>query len=277
VPLIAGARSSAHAAAAGDASPTSRSSRGHVLVVLPALTWQGSYPVDDDGDGIPNTLESGEPVRLARPLVDGPPPGFADEAALIAYLRHAHLAFDLTTDLALIDGTGPRLSHYSGVVLAGDERWQPQSTGSSLSTYVQQGGRVLSLGIASLQRTVTVQGGRALAPSHPHDVDFLDARPLALRRTHGQLLLVQQDKLGLFRAGATALSGYRTYQPFGPLQAPARLLSSAGVSDRSPAVIGYRLGHGIVIAVGLPGFGSSLAHNVEAKELLGRAWSLLSK
>jgi hypothetical protein len=32
-----------------------------------------------------------------------------------------------------------------------------------------------------------------------------------------------------------------------------------------------------VIDVGLPGFASSLAHNVEAKELLGRAWSLLSR
>ncbi|HEX5194517.1 MAG TPA: hypothetical protein VFW09_17105 [Solirubrobacteraceae bacterium] len=277
VPLIAGASSSSGGSSAGDVSPMSRSSRGHVLVVLPALTWQGLNPVDDDGDGIPNTLESGEPVRLARPLLGSPPPGFADESALIAYLRHAHLKFDLTTDLALIDGTGPSPSHYSGVVLAGDERWLPQSLGSSLSSYVQQGGRVLSLGIGSLQRTVTVQGGQALDPSRAHRVDFLDARPEPVKRTHGQLLLVQRDKLGLFRAGATALSGYPTYQPFGPMQPPARLLSSAGVSNRSPAVIGYGLGRGIVIDVGLPGFASSLAHEVEAKELLGRAWSLLSR
>jgi hypothetical protein len=283
VPLIAddagssSGGSSSDRSSSGDASPTSRSSRGHVLVVLPALTWQGLNPVDDDGDGIPNTLESGEPVRLARPLLDVPPPGFAGEAALIAYLRQAHLSFDLTTDLALIDGTGPSPSHYSGVVLAGDVRWLPQSAGSSLSGYVQQGGRVLSLGIASLQRTVTVHGGQALDPSRAHRVDFLDARPLPLKRTHGQLLLVQKDKLGIFRGGASALSGYRTYQPFGPLQAPARLLSAAGVSNRSPAVIGYGLGHGIVVDIGLPGFASTLAHEVEAKELLGRVWSLLSK
>ena len=162
-------------------------------------------------------------------------------------------------------------------MLAGDERWLPQSLGSSLSSYVQQGGRVLSLGIGSLQRTVTVQGGQALDPSRAHRVDFLDARPEPVKRTHGQLLLVQRDKLGLFRAGATALSGYPTYQPFGPLQPPARLLSAAGVSNRSPAVIGYGLGRGIVIDVGLPGFASSLARQVEAKELLGRAWSLLSR
>jgi hypothetical protein len=278
VPLIAGGSGSGSAgSASGDTSPTSRSSRGHVLVVLPALTWQGLNPVDDDGDGIPNTLQSGEPVRLQRPLLDTPPPGFADESALIAYLRRAHLKFDLTTDLALIDGVGPSLSHYSGVALAGDERWLPASAGASLSTYVQQGGRVLSLGIASLQRSVTVRGGQALDPGRPHRVDVLDARPRPIERTHGALLLVQRDRLGIFRGGATALSGYRTYQPFGPVRSPARLLSAAGVSSRSPAVIGYRLGHGDVVDIGLPRFASSLAHEVEAKELLGRVWSLLSK
>jgi FlgD Ig-like domain len=278
VPLIADAGApGSQSSSSGDTSPTSRASRGHVLVVLPALTWQGRNPVDDDGDGIPNTLESGEPVRLARPLLDVPPSGFGDEAALIAYLRTAHLRFDLTTDLALIDGTGPRPSNYSGVVLAGDERWLPQSLGAALSTYVQQGGRVLSLGIGSLQRTVTVHGGQALDPSRAHRVDFLDARPLPVKRTHGQLLLSQQDKLGIFRSGANALSGYRTYQPFGSLQPPAHLLSAAGVSNRSPAVIGYGLGRGLVVDIGLPGFGSSLAHAVQARELLGRVWSLLSK
>jgi flagellar hook assembly protein FlgD len=276
VPLIAGGPGSA-ASAPGDTSPTSPSSRGHVLVVLPALTWQGLNPVDDDGDGIPNTLRSGEPVRLQRPLLDTPPPGFAGESALIAYLRRAHLKFDLTTDLALIDGMGPSLSHYSGAVLAGDERWLPTSAGASLSAYVQQGGRVLSLGIASLQRSVTVRGGQALDPGRAHAVDALDARPRPVERTHGALLLVQRDQLGIFRSGATALSGYRTYQPFGPMQSPARLLSAAGVSNRSPAVIGYRLGHGDVVDIGLPGFAASLAHQVEAKELLGRVWSLLSK
>ncbi len=139
--------------------------RAKVLVVLPALTWQGENPVDDDGDGIPNTLTAGQPIRLARPLVTGLPAGFADEAGLVAHLRDAHLGFDLTTDLGLLGNVGPSLAGRHGVVLAGDERWLPASFGSTLSTFVQRGGHVLSLGIDSLRRSVTITGAQALDPS----------------------------------------------------------------------------------------------------------------
>jgi hypothetical protein len=273
VPLIAGTAGSGSPAGRG---PRARSSRGHVLVVLPALSWQGLNPVDDNGDGIPNTLESGEPVALARALV-GTPAGFAQEAALIAYLRRAGLRFDLTTDLADADSAGPPLRGYSGVVLAGDERWVTAAFGDALARYVEQGGRILSLGIGSLRRSVRIAGGQALDPSRAHAVDFLDGRPLPVRRSHGALLLVQRDQLGIFRGGATALSGYRTYQPFATPQPPARLLSSLGVSSMSPAVIGYSLGRGVVVDIGLPGFAASLSHNVEAKELLSSVWSLLAR
>ena len=53
--------------------------------------WQGLNPVDDDHDGIPNTLANGGPIELQRPLANGLPPGFGDEAALIAYLDRSHL------------------------------------------------------------------------------------------------------------------------------------------------------------------------------------------
>jgi hypothetical protein len=281
VPLIAGTVGSSGSGSGSGGSGSgsaglSSAAPGHVLVVLPTLSWQGLNPVDDDGDGIPNTLLSGEPVRLARPLVITPA-GFAQEAALIAYLRRAGLPFDLTTDLAYAHGDGPSLDDYSGVVLAGDERWVTASFGDSLARYVQQGGRVLSLGIGSLQRSVTIDDGQALDPSAAHRVDFLDGRPLAIKSTHGTLLLVQRDQLGLFAGGASPLSGYPTYQPFGPPQHPARLLSSLGVSRASPTVIGYALGQGRVVDIGLPGFAASLAHHVEAQHLLGNAWSLLSR
>jgi FlgD Ig-like domain len=281
VPLIASSPTStgasgASASGSSGSSGSTSAARGRVLVVLPALTWEGLNPVDDDGDGIPNTLLSGEPVRLARPLV-ATPAGFAQESALIAYLRAAGLKFDLTTDLASAEGTGPSLAGYSGVVLAGDERWVTASFGDALARYVRGGGRVLSLGIGSLLRSVKLADGQLLDPSRAHAVDYLNGRPLPVKATGQTLLLVQQDKLGLFTGGATALSGYRTYQPFAPPQPPARLLSSAGVSSASPAVIGYALGHGFVVDIGLPGFAGSLAHSVEARELIGRAWSLLSR
>ena len=276
VPLVAGVTGGS-GGAAGSAATGSGS--GKVLVVLPALTWQGLNPVDDDGDGIPNTLTLGQPIRLARPLVNGLPAGFSSIVGLLADLRASGLRYALTTDLALAADSDPQtLRHgYSGLVLAGSERWLPASVGSALNTYVEQGGHILSLGIDALQRTVTIAGTQALDPSAPHAVDALLARPGPVRPVDGSLLLVDRDRLRIFSGSSQALTGFHTYQSFGPVQAPATLLSFAGVSPTSPAVIGYSLGRGDVVDVGLPGFGASLAHNVAAQELVSRVWSLLSR
>ncbi len=278
VPLVAGVSAAGGSGSGGSGSSSSGSSGvGHrrVLVVLPALTWQGENAVDDSGDGVPDTLDAGTPIALVRPFLQGLPSDFPAEAGVLAYLRASHLHFSLTTDLGLIDGGATLLSHYSGIVLAGTERWLPATTGSALNTWVEQGGHVLSLGIGALQRTVTVSGREALDPSGPHSVDALLARPLAVRPTGGSLLLVDRNRQGLFSGTAQELTGFRRFQAFGPVQAPARLLTSAGVSAGSPAVIGYALGRGAVVDVGLPGFGAALARNVSAQDLMGRAWTLL--
>jgi hypothetical protein len=262
VPLVAGAPRGA--------------GRAKVLVVLPALTWQGENPVDDDGDGIPNTLTAGQPIRLDRPLVDGLPAGFAGEAALVAHLRTAHLPFDLTTDLGLLQHVGPPLAGRRGIVLAGDERWLPASLGSTLATFVQRGGHVLSLGIDSLRRSVTVTGDQALDPGAPPATDDLLARPGPLVPARGALILVDKDGLNIFRGTSGALRGYRSYQPF-TVSPPATILSAAGASNAQPSVVGYRLGRGDVVDIGLPGFGSSLAHNLDASELLASVWRVLAR
>jgi hypothetical protein len=262
VPLVAGA---SHAA------------RSKVLVVLPALTWQGYNPVDDDGDGIPNTLAGGQPIRLARPLVDGLPAGFADEAALIAHLRGARLQFDLTTDVALLQNTGPRLSGHRGVVLAGAERWLPESLGSTLSTFVEGGGHILSLGVDSLRRTVTVSGDQATDPGPQRATDFLLARPGRLVSARGTLILVDKDGLNIFRGTSGALRGYRSYQPITSVTPPAAIVTAAGASKAEPSVVGYRLGHGVVVDIGLPGFSLSLRHNLDASQLLASVWKLLGR
>ena len=101
--------------------------RRSVLVVLPALTWQGQNPVDDDGDGMPTRSTTGGPIELDRPFVNGLPAGFGDEAGLLAYLDQAHLP--LRPD----DRPRPdrrrrarRSAGTRGVVLAGSERWLPR-------------------------------------------------------------------------------------------------------------------------------------------------------
>jgi hypothetical protein len=263
VPLVANARSGR--------------GRANVLVVLPALTWQGVNPVDDDNDGIPNTLTAGQPIRLARPLVDGLPAGFADEAALLSHLRTARLPFDLTTDVGLLQNVGPKLAGHRGVVLAGDERWMPESFGSTLSAFVEQGGHVLSLGIDSLRRSVSVSGDQALDPGSAHAADFLLAKPGQVVSARGALILVDKDALNIFRGTSGALRGYRSYQPIVSVAAPAAIVSAAGASNAEPSVVGYRLGHGVVIDIGLPGFGSSLNRNLDASELLASIWKLLGR
>jgi hypothetical protein len=274
VPILSGVSSgsgSSSESGSGGSGPTA----GRVLVVLPALTWQGENPVDDDGDGTPNTLTAGTPIQLARPFTNGLPPDFGAEAGLIAYLRASGLRFSLASDLSLISSGAALLHGYSGIVFAGSETWLPAATATALSTWVQQGGHVFSLGIGALQRTVTVSGAQALDPSGPHAVDSLLARPGAVRPTGGSLLLVDRNGQHLFASRSEALSGFRRFQAFGPVQAPAHLLTSAGVSPSTPAVIGYALGRGTVVDVGLPGFGSALAHNVTAQGFVGRVWTQL--
>jgi len=269
VPLVSGAT--------GGARPASGIGHRRVLVVLPALSWQGRNPVDDDGDGMPNLLTTGGPIELERPFTDGLPAGFGSEAQLIAYLRTSGLRFTLTTDLSLISSGASMLSHYSGLLFAGSERWLPAATGSALSTWVEQGGHVLSFGIDALRRTVTVAGGQASDPGRPHAVDFLLARPGPVEATGGSLLLVQRNRQGLFPGGVQELTGFRRFQTFGPVQAPAKLLTSVGVSTRSPALIGYRLGRGAVVDVGLPGFGTVVAHDATAQEFVGHVWKFLQR
>lgn len=264
VPLLASLPSARHAP--------------RILVVLPALTWQGQNPVDDppDQDGIPNTLDAGGPIELDRVLANGLPRGFADEAAFLAYLDRVHLGYDLTSDLGLIDGVGPSLAGHAGVVLAGSERWIPASLGSALRSYVEGGGRVLSLGTDALRRRVTIHGTSAVHPIPPASTDVLSARPGALVTGNTGPIVVSEDGLGIFAGTSGALRGYRVFEPIGVVS-PARLLSAAGTANSAPAIVGYELGRGAVIDIGVVGFGSSLAHSVDARKLVARVWAVLGR
>jgi hypothetical protein len=249
-----------------------------VLVVLPALTWQGQNPVDDPPayDGIPNTLDLGGPVALDRVLANGLPNGFADEAAFLSYLDRAHLSYDLQSDLGLIEGIGPKLSGHAAVVLPGSERWITPSLAGALREYVADGGNVLSLGISSLLRRVTVDGATAVNPTPPAASNALGARPGSLVENNSALTTELRDGLGIFAGTSGVFAGYRTFQPIA-VQAPAQLLSAAGTSASQMSIVGYRLGRGSVVAIGLVGFGSSLARNVDARDLVDRLWKVLAR
>jgi hypothetical protein len=251
-----------------------RASRGApILVVLPALTWQGSNPVDGDGDGIPDTLDNSSQVGLARPFATGLPAGFNEAAGLLAYLDRAHLPYDVTTDLAMSDGAGPGIGRHRAIVFAGSERWLPSSLVPALTAYLKRGGRIVSIGIDSLRRTATVSGLAASTPQAlPGQADLLGAvhGPLV---SHDALQVLQlRDDLGIFSGTAGALPGFTAFEP---ITAPGQAASSAGTNNTSAAIAGYRLGSGFVVEIGLAGFGATLPQKVNSEEFLNRLWTVI--
>ncbi|HZU40893.1 MAG TPA: FlgD immunoglobulin-like domain containing protein [Solirubrobacteraceae bacterium] len=246
-----------------------------VLVVLPALTWQGLSLVDSTGDGLPTTLAAGDDVPLSRWLV-GPPPGLEDEAALLDYLAATHRPFDLTTDLGLVYGLGPRLAGHRGVILAGSERWLPETLRAALLGYVRDGGHVLSLGLQSLRAGVRISGGEARDPGPLSATDAFGLRHAPLVAHSRALQLAISDRLSLFAHASGYLQGFSAYEPITGVQPPGRLLTSAGPTPGSLSVAGVQLGAGTVIEVGFPGFASSLARNLDARDLFSGIWTELT-
>jgi hypothetical protein len=248
--------------------------RAPVLVVVPALTWQGVNPVDQTGDGLPDTLLAGRPVRLDRPLVDGLPPDLAAEASMLAELRREHHAVDLTTDIALIQGRGPSLASHHGVILAGSERWVTPLLGQALRRSVASGTTVLVLGPDSLRASVRVAGDSAGYPGSLTAADVFGVRHATTRTGDVSVLT---DALGLFSGNATGtFAHFGAFEPITGVAVSDELLSSAGASPTSLGVAAVREGAGNVIEVGLTGFAQALARDRDARALLGAAWSLMT-
>lgn len=161
--------------------------RARLLVVVPAITWLGVDKVDDDGDGLPDTLETGGPVKWPRVIAgkQGLPATFADQTApLLVFLDRARIRYDLTSDIALARSRDPRATDREGVVLAGPLRWVPRTLARRLRRFVEDGGRLASFGTESLRRGVRVGTNRLTRPTQPTPTDPFGARlePLARPR-----------------------------------------------------------------------------------------------
>lgn len=250
-----------------------------VLVVLPALSWQARNPVDDDGDGLPNTLDRGGPAALSRPFAGaGLPVGFTSgEEPLLAFLDRTGLRYDVTTDLALARRRGPALEGHRGALLAGDPRWLTGELSQRLRRYVDGGGRVLTLGTNSLRRTVGISGDELVDPSGQLPDDAFGARPDPVVARSVELLAFRDDRIGLFSGTDGLFSGFDRFEPAASLGPRARLLAGAGEQEGRPVIAAYQLGKGLVVRTGLPQWSARLNADPNVVAVTRRAWTLLSR
>ena len=249
-----------------------------VLVVLPVTTWQGLNKVDDDGDGWPDTLEDGLPVRTARPYAGGVlPEGVAEHVGpLLAAIDRAGLRYDITTDVALARGQGPKLGGHTGVVLAGDTRWLDGGVQRSLRAWVRDGGRLLQTGTGSLRRSVQVTPARIVSPTQPTPRDLFGARLGSVTPSPGLTLTNTVDRIDLFRGTDGQLGPFDAYEPTSSVGADERILAVASTPDaQHDVLVASRFGDGVVVRLGVPDFSARLSTDPELVTLLKRTWTLL--
>ena len=256
--------------------------RARLLVVVPAITWLGVDKVDDDGDGLPNTLETGGPVKWPRVImgVHGLPAGFADETArLLVFLDRARIRYDLTSDIALARSRDPRATDREGVALAGALRWVPRALARRLRRYVEDGGRLASFGTESMRRGVHVGANRLTRPTQATPTDPFGARlePVARPRIGADgrtpvplSALAEDASLGLLTGTDGVLDAFGRLEESQERAATrrAKVLVALGqdVTDAEraqaeakgelprtalPALTATRLGKGVVVRVGL--------------------------
>ncbi len=257
-----------------------------VLVVLPALTWQGRNAVDDDGDGLPNVLDAGPRASalLTRPFAHGMPAGVAQgEGALLRFLDDNLLRYDLTTDVALASGKGPPLGTHRGVVLAGNPRWVTPRLRAKLRRWVRDGGQVWSPGVDALRRTVRLDGGTLRASSAPQPTDALGARPRqplarASATVPATITTYEEGTLGLFEGTSGAFAGYERFETLAGVMPGARLDGQAGAEAGVPVIAAWTLGDGFAIHTGLPQLvAKAEAGDPDADALVRRIWTLLAR
>lgn len=263
--------------------------REKMLVVLPVISWLGLDRSDDDGDGIPDTLETGGPVRYAPPRLlggggrNGLPAGFSDQVApLLTYLDRARIRYDLTTDLALAASREPRVGgDRTGVLLPGSLRWVPRDVAQRLRRFADVGGRVATFGTETLRRGVAVASRELMRPTQPTPLDPFGARLGPERPLERPLApTADDDSLGLLAGFDGVLEGFDRFEPSAPRPAGDRArvvtalvpevpedATAEAAAAALPAFTATRLGKGVVIRVGLPGWARRIRSDAEVDQL----------
>ena len=272
--------------------------RAKLLVVTPTLSWLGVDKVDDDSDGLPNTLETGGPVEWPRVIngAQGIPPAFAAETApLLVFLDRARIRYDLTSDIALARSRDPRATDREGVILAGSLRWVPRPLARRLRRYVDDGGRLASFGTESLRRGVRIGPRRLTQPTQPTPTDPFGARlePVANPRTEDDgrtplplTALAEEPALGLLTGSDGVIPAFGRLEESVARRETrdAKVLTALGqdVSDTErakaeaegelprealPVLTATRLGKGVEIRVGLTQWAQRAGTDAEVSQI----------
>jgi hypothetical protein len=182
------------------------------------------------------------------------------------------------------------------VLLAGPERWIPRAAAVRLRRYAEGGGRVASFGADTLRRGVTLARGRLLRPTQPVGTDPFGTRlrPLRrLKRPAGLVPLKDDPKLGLLEGVGDVVGGFEVLEESVPGES-SKLAFAAGIGQDLgedapldpetgapraplPALAGSRLGKGVVIRVGLPGWAARLPRDPAVQQITRNVADILRR
>lgn len=264
--------------------------RRGVLVIAPTITWQGRNEVDDDGDGVPNLLDSGAGAQLLesaghqRPFARGGLPAglLTDEAQVFRWLDDNDHSYDVATDTEL-DNDPRLLRGYRGVILAGDARWQTEDERSRIKRFVQDGGTLLSIGTQSLRRTVKYSGkdGALTDPSQAEQEDLFGALIGPPQSQPTGLEIFGDDQVQLFRNSGGAIDSVTGWEQTFKVGPDAERVAAAVTADTSPpgktVTIAVKYKDGLVIRPGFDTFSQRLRSDPSVGQLMDGAWALLSR
>ncbi len=238
--------------------------RARLLIAQPAIAWQATNPVDVNGDGFPDPFQSLPPGKQLRVPLDrflarasGPPAFAAEEGALTEYLQTAQsdLVAQTTTDAAMAADPAAALRGHDAVLFTGDERWITATLGTELRRFVERGGKVAFFSLDAFRRTVSLGAGELSGPTDQRGRNIF-GESFDLVSEAPAPVVPFKDELGLLR-GATGL--FTGFEQSRQLVRGAQILTSAGREAGAPALIGYKLGKGEVIRVGVRGWSAELA------------------
>ncbi len=250
--------------------------RAKRLLLLPATTWLARDPLDSNGDGYADLLPVDRVVPASRPIAgDGLPAGFTSEIApLLDFLDRQRLDYDVATDLT--PGVTSSFDRYDGVLFVAAPRVVLTTVSDALEAGVRSGKTVAWIGTGGFTLAArAVKDSLVRAPSQPGRNVFGERLRLD---PAGGLLAVDFDRVGLF-AGVPA-----TFGPFGGTEgqiAPPRgsaRRAAAGPLDQGAAISAYDHGNGLVVRVGVQGFGRSLTPGAgleSSARIMRNLWKLL--